>query len=346
MCNKIVHTKLIQKTKLSTKYHKHHYFSVAPMLHLTDRHCRYFHRLLTKKALLYTEMITTNAIIYGKNNYLTYNEEEHPIALQLGGNEPKILANCAKMVQKAGYDEINFNIGCPSKRAQNGQFGAYLMRESSLVADCIKSMQDVVTIPITIKTRLGVDNDDSYEFLIDFIDRIVTNSQCRLFIIHARKAWLSGLNPKQNRKIPPLNYSYVYQLKKEFPQLTIIINGGIKTINEANQHLYYLDGVMIGREAYQNPQLLINVDLKIFNKNNLIINPIIAVQKMFPYIARELKKGTYLHHITKHMLGIFQSVPGACKWRRYLSTNSYKKGADISIIKKALEFIINKIDYL
>ena len=337
-------TKLTASIQLtgSNGYHNHHRFSVAPMLNWTDRHCRYFHRLLSRKALLYTEMVTTGAIIYGKGDYLAYSEEEHPLALQLGGNEPTALANCAKIAQQSDYDEVNLNIGCPSDRVQNGRFGACLMREGQLVADCIKAMQDTVTIPITVKTRIGVDDDDNYAFLTDFIDKIVTDSQCRLFIIHARKAWLSGLSPKQNREIPPLDYSRVYQLKKDFPQLTIVINGGIKTIDEAKQHLQHLDGVMIGRETYQNPLLLTEVDAQLFGQGNGVADPIAVVQAMYPYIERQLKQETYLGHITRHMLGIFQGIPGARRWRRHLSENAHKKGADVTVVKRALEFIIGK----
>ncbi|MFS1539883.1 MAG: tRNA dihydrouridine(20/20a) synthase DusA [Candidatus Phlomobacter fragariae] len=337
-------TKLIENRELmaSKGYHNHHRFSVAPMLDWTDRHCRFFHRLLTKKALLYTEMVTTGALVYGKGDYLAYSEEEHPVALQLGGNELVALANCAKMAQQSGYDEVNLNIGCPSGRVQNGRFGACLMREGALVANCIKAMQDAATIPITVKTRIGVDDDDSYAFLTDFIDKIVSDSQCRLFIIHARKAWLSGLSPKQNREIPSLDYSRAYQLKKDFPQLAIVVNGGIKRIDEAKQHLQHLDGVMIGREAYQNPALLTQVDFEFFDQRNLVIDPIVAVQAMHSYIERELKQGTYLGHITRHMLGIFQGIPGARQWRRHLSENVHKKGADVTVVKQALEFITGK----
>ncbi|WMY96836.1 MAG: tRNA dihydrouridine(20/20a) synthase DusA [Arsenophonus sp.] len=316
-------------------------FSVAPMLDWTDRHCRYFHRILTKKTLLYTEMITTSAIIYGNiKNILNYNSEEHPLALQLGGNKPKELAHCAKIAQKYNYNEINLNIGCPSNKVKNGCFGASLMKEAPLVADCIKVMQDAVKIPVTIKTRIGIDNNDSYEFLIDFIDKIITNSPCRLFIIHARKACLSGLTPKQNREIPPLNYKRVYQLKKNFPKLIIVLNGGIKTINEAKKHLQYIDGVMLGRAVYKNPSLLMQVDSQIFGENyNLIFDKIAAIQAMYPYIDRELKNGTFLGHIIRPMLGMFSGVAGSRQWRCYLSKNLSKKNVDINIIKKALELI-------
>ncbi|MDE9543716.1 tRNA dihydrouridine(20/20a) synthase DusA [Xenorhabdus bovienii] len=321
----------------------HGRFSVAPMLDWTDRHCRYFHRLLSKEALLYTEMVTTGAIIHGKGNYLAYNEEEHPLALQLGGSEPQALAQCAKIAQEQGYDEINLNVGCPSDRVQNGRFGACLMGEAKLVADGVKAMQDVVDIPVTVKTRIGIDEQDSYEFLCDFIDTVVKNSDCDNFIIHARKAWLSGLSPKENREIPPLDYPRVYQLKKDFPQLTLSINGGIKSLEEAKQHLQYVDGVMIGREAYQNPSILAHVDRELFNEAASVVNTIDAIKALYPYIERELSKGTYLGHITRHILGIFQGIPGARQWRRHLSENAHKAGADIMVVEKALEMVTERM---
>ncbi len=221
-------------------------FSIAPMLDWTDRHCRYFHRLLTKETLLYTEMVTTGAIIHGKGDYLAYSEEEHPVALQLGGSDPAALAHCAKLAEQRGYDEINLNVGCPSDRVQNGMFGACLMGQATLVADCIKAMRDVVSIPVTVKTRIGIDDQDSYAFLCDFIQTVAGRGECDMFTIHARKAWLSGLSPKENREVPPLDYPRVYQLKRDFPALTIAINGGVKTLEEAQQHLQHLDGVMMG----------------------------------------------------------------------------------------------------
>ncbi|MDE9433192.1 tRNA dihydrouridine(20/20a) synthase DusA [Xenorhabdus bovienii] len=318
-------------------------FSVAPMLDWTDRHCRYFHRLLSKEALLYTEMVTTGAIIHGKGNYLAYSEEEHPLALQLGGSESQALAQCAKIAQERGYDEINLNVGCPSDRVQNGRFGACLMGEAKLVADGVKAMQDVVDIPVTVKTRIGIDEQDSYEFLCDFIDTVVKNSDCDNFIIHARKAWLSGLSPKENREIPPLDYPRVYQLKKDFPQLTLSINGGIKSLEEAKQHLQYVDGVMIGREAYQNPSILAHVDRELFNEAASVVNTIDTIKALYPYIERELSKGTYLGHITRHILGIFQGIPGARQWRRHLSENAHKTGADIMVVEKALEMVTERM---
>ncbi|MDE1479743.1 tRNA dihydrouridine(20/20a) synthase DusA [Xenorhabdus bovienii] len=318
-------------------------FSVAPMLDWTDRHCRYFHRLLSKEALLYTEMVTTGAIIHGKGNYLAYSEQEHPLALQLGGSEPQALAQSAKIAQERGYDEINLNVGCPSDRVQNGRFGACLMGEAKLVADGVKAMQDVVDIPVTVKTRIGIDEQDSYEFLCDFIDTVVKNSDCDNFIIHARKAWLSGLSPKENREIPPLDYPRVYQLKKDFPQLTLSINGGIKSLEEAKQHLQYVDGVMIGREAYQNPSILAHVDRELFNEAASVVNTIDTIKALYPYIERELSKGTYLGHITRHILGIFQGIPGARQWRRHLSENAHKAGADIMVVEKALEMVTERM---
>ncbi|WP_375083942.1 tRNA dihydrouridine(20/20a) synthase DusA [Providencia sp. SKLX074055] len=314
-------------------------FSVAPMLDWTDRHCRYFHRLLSKNTLLYTEMVTTGAIIYGKGDYLAFSEEEHPVALQLGGSDPAALAQCAKLAQERGYDEINLNVGCPSDRVQNGRFGACLMGDAQLVADCVKAMQDVVSIPVTVKTRIGIDEQDSYEFLCDFIETVSDKGGCEMFIIHARKAWLSGLSPKENREIPPLDYLRVYQLKRDFPHLTMAINGGIKTLEEAKQHLQHLDGVMVGREAYQNPSILTAVDNQLFGEHFSVTNGVDAVRAMYPYIEKELSKGAYLGHMTRHMLGIFQGIPGARQWRRHLSENAHKKGADLAVVEQALEFV-------
>lgn len=314
-------------------------FSVAPMLDWTDRHCRYFHRLLTKNTLLYTEMVTTGAIIYGKGDYLAFSEEEQPVALQLGGSDPAALAQCAKLAEERGYDEINLNVGCPSDRVQNGRFGACLMADAQLVADCIKAMKDVVSIPVTVKTRIGIDEQDSYEFLCEFIDTVATKGNCEMFIIHARKAWLSGLSPKENREIPPLDYPRVYQLKRDFPHLTMAINGGVKTLEEAKEHLRHLDGVMVGREAYQNPSILTAVDNQLFDEQLPVVNAVDAVRQMYPYIEKELSQGAYLGHMTRHMLGIFQGIPGARQWRRYLSENAHKKGADLTVVEQALSFV-------
>lgn len=310
--------------------------SVAPMLDWTDRHCRYFHRLLSSQTLLYTEMVTTGAIIHGKGDFLAYNEEEHPVALQLGGSNPADLARCAKLAQERGYDEINLNVGCPSDRVQNGRFGACLMAEPDLVAQCVAAMKEVVDIPVTVKTRIGIDDKDSYEFLTNFVTLVSEKGGCEQFTIHARKAWLSGLSPKENREIPPLDYPRAYQLKQDFPHLIIAVNGGVKTLAEAKEHLQHLDGVMIGREAYQSPYLLAEVDQQIFGLDTQVKKRSQVVQEMYPYIEQQLAQGSYLGHITRHMLGLFQNMPGARQWRRHISENAHKAGAGIEVVEQAL----------
>ncbi|NIG62435.1 MAG: tRNA dihydrouridine(20/20a) synthase DusA [Serratia symbiotica] len=314
-------------------------FSIAPMLDWTDRHCRYFHRLLTKETLLYTEMVTTGAIIHSKGDYLSYNKEEHPVALQLGGSDPAALAHCAKLAEQRGYDEINLNVGCPSDRVQNCMFGACLMAQAARVADGIKAMRDVVSIPVTVKTRIGIDDQDSYEFLCDFITTVAGRGECAMFTLHSRKAWLYGLSPKENREVPPLDYPRVYQLKRDFPALTIAINGGVKTLEEAQQHLQHLDGVMMGREAYQNPRILAWVDNELFGVHGAVKDSVAIIELLYPYIERELSNGTYLGHITRHILGLFQGVPGARQWRRHLSENAHKPGADIQVVEQALDWV-------
>lgn len=313
-------------------------FSVAPMLDWTTRHCRYFHRQFSRHALLYTEMVTTQAIIHAKYDHLDFDLAEQPVALQLGGSDPEQLKNCAVLAEQRGYSEVNLNVGCPSDRVQNGMFGACLMAKADLVAESVAEMQSVVKIPVTVKTRIGIDDLDSYDFLCDFVQK-VHQTGCNEFIIHARKAWLSGLSPKQNREIPPLDYERVYQLKRDFPQLYISINGGIKTIAEMQQHLQYVDGVMIGREAYQNPSLLGQIDQALFDPQAEIITPRQAVENMFPYIEQKLSQGVYLNHIVRHMLGAFQQCKGARQWRRYLSENAYKQGAGIEVLETALSFV-------
>ncbi|PNH77622.1 tRNA dihydrouridine(20/20a) synthase DusA [Vibrio diazotrophicus] len=310
--------------------------SVAPMLDWTDRHCRYFHRLMTSQTLLYTEMVTTGAIIHGKGDFLAYNQEEHPVALQLGGSNPVDLAHCAKLAQERGYDEINLNVGCPSDRVQNGRFGACLMAEPQLVADCVAAMKEVVDVPVTVKTRIGIDDQDSYEFLTDFISIVSEKGGCEQFTIHARKAWLSGLSPKENREIPPLDYNRAYQIKKDFSHLNIAINGGVKSLEEAKLHLAHLDGVMIGREAYQSPYILAEVDQQIFGLDAPVKKRSEVIFEMFPYIEQQLSQGAYLGHITRHMLGMFQSMPGARQWRRHISENAHKAGAGIEVVEAAL----------
>jgi len=319
-------------------------FSIAPMLDWTDKHCRYFHRLLTKESLLYTEMITTGAIIHGRGDFLAYNKQEHPVSLQLGGSNPTDLAICAKLASERGYDEINLNVGCPSDRVQNGRFGACLMAEPDLVADCIKSMKDTVDIPVTVKTRIGIDELDSYEFLTAFISKVHEEGGCYDFTIHARKAWLSGLSPKENREIPPLDYVRAYQLKKDFPHLNVSLNGGIKTLEEAIGHLQHIDGVMVGREAYQSPYILASVDQQLFGVERPIKKRSQVVREMYPYMENQLSKGVYLGHMTRHMLGLFQSMPGARQWRRYISENAHKKGAGIEVVEMALAKIPEELD--
>ncbi|OLQ70326.1 tRNA dihydrouridine(20/20a) synthase DusA [Photobacterium proteolyticum] len=319
-------------------------FSVAPMLDWTDRHCRYFHRQLSEHALLYTEMVTTGAIIHGKADYLAYNEEEHPLSLQLGGSNPVDLAHCAKLAQERGYDEVNLNVGCPSDRVQNGRFGACLMGEAELVAQCVSAMREVVDIPVTVKTRIGIDDQDSYQFLTDFIGTVSEKSGCDDFTIHARKAWLSGLSPKENREIPPLDYPRVYQLKRDFPHLTMAVNGGVKTLAEIEAHLEHLDGVMVGREAYQNPYMMAELDQRLFGSNKPVKKRREVVEAMYPYIERQIANGSYLNHISRHMLGLFQNMPGARQWRRHISENAHKPGAGIEVLQQALEKIPAHLD--
>ncbi|AMQ93712.1 tRNA-dihydrouridine synthase A [Aggregatibacter actinomycetemcomitans] len=313
-------------------------FAVAPMLNWTTRHCRYFHRQFSRHALLYTEMVTTQAIIHAKYDHLDFDPAEQPVALQLGGSDPAQLKHCAQLAEQRGYQEINLNVGCPSDRVQNGMFGACLMAKAELVAECVQQMQEAVRIPVTVKTRIGIDDFDSYDFLCDFIEK-VQQAGCREFIVHARKAWLSGLSPKQNREIPPLDYEQVYQLKRDFPHLLISINGGIKTIDEMQQHLQLVDGVMVGREAYQNLSLLGYIDQALFNANAPIVTPREAVEKMLPYIEQQLSRGVYLNHIVRHILSAFQHCKGARQWRRYLSENAYKAGAGIEVVETALGFV-------
>ncbi|MFQ3324453.1 MAG: tRNA-dihydrouridine synthase A [Pseudomonadales bacterium] len=315
-------------------------FCCAPLMDWSDRHCRYLWRLMSKNALVYTEMITTGAIIYGDNQerFLGYNQEEHPVAIQLGGSNPKDLAQCAQLAQKWGYDEVNLNVGCPSDRVQNGQFGACLMAEPQLVRDGIKAMQDNCDIPVTIKHRIGIDDLDSYQWLSDFV-ATVAESGCTTFIVHARKAILSGLSPKQNREIPPLSYPTVYQLKQDFPQLEFVLNGGIENLAQCKTHLQHVNGVMLGRAAYQNPWMLNDVDPTLFSSPALITSPEQLVESYLPYIQNQLDAGAPLMRMSKHLLGVFQGVPGARQFRRHLSESGYKKGAGIEIVEKALSMV-------
>lgn len=315
-----------------------HRFSVAPMLDWTDRHCRYFHRLLSQHAVLYTEMVTTGAIIHGSGDYLAFNTEEHPLVLQLGGSDPAAMAHCAKLAEQRGYDAININVGCPSDRVQNGMFGACLMARPQLVADCVKAMQDEVSIPVTVKTRIGIDDSDEYQFLQDFIAQVAL-AGCQQFTVHARKAWLKGLSPKENRDIPPLNYERVYQLKRDFPTLDISINGGIKTLEQAQQHLMHLDGVMIGREVYTNPLLLSDVDRLLYNDDRQVLTPHQVVEAMLSYVEQQMVQGARFWHVVRHMLGLFQGVPGARQWRRLLSEKGHLPTAKPELLEQALALV-------
>lgn len=313
-------------------------FSVAPMLDYTDRHCRYFYRLMSKHALLYTEMVTTGALIHGnQHRVLQFNPKEHPLALQLGGSNPTDLARCAKMAHDYGYDEINLNLGCPSNRVQQGLFGACLMAKPALVAECIVAMQHAVSIPVTVKSRIGIDDNDSYEHLALFIDTLA-DAGCKTFIIHARKAWLRGLSPKQNRQLPPLRYDKVYQLKKDFPRLEIILNGGITDLEHAKTHLNHVDGIMLGREVYQRPFLLTEVDSYIFAQQKTFTTRQQLVEEFIPYIQQQLKKGVRLTSISRHLLGLFHSQKGAKNWRRYLTEKTISTDANESILLEALKF--------
>ena len=314
--------------------------SVAPMMDCTDRHDRYFLRMIAPDVRLYTEMITCQALLHGEaQRLLRFHPAEHPVALQLGGSDPGWLAQCAKMAEESGYDEVNLNVGCPSDRVRSGQFGACLMLEPTLVADCVQAMQSQVSIPVTVKCRIGVDEKDSYNDLQNFIQS-VAGAGCKIFIIHARKAWLSGLSPKQNREIPPLRYEVVRQIKQDFPNLTIIINGGIRTLADIDEQLPYVDGVMIGREAYSNPYLLAEIQSKYFINNNILSRHEIVL-RLLPYIREELENGVKLSNITRHILGLFQGQQGARAWRRYISQNAYKAGASVSVIEDALAFVVN-----
>jgi tRNA-dihydrouridine synthase A len=314
-------------------------FCIAPMLDWTDRHYRYFARLISKKAVLYTEMITTGALIHGdRDRYLQFNDQESPLAIQLGGSNPVDLALCAKMAEDLGYDEVNLNVGCPSDRVQNNMIGACLMGHPELVAECIAAMQNAVSVPVTVKHRIGIDDQDSYEELHHFVNT-VADTGCSTFIVHARKAILKGLSPKENRNIPPLKYDVAYQLKKDFPSLDIIVNGGIKTINESLDHITHLDGVMVGREAYQNPWILSEVDEQLYGEKANTLTRHEVLEAMLPYIEQELKQGNYLGHITRHILGLFHSMPGGRRYRRYLSENAHKSGAGIDVIKEALSLV-------
>jgi len=318
-----------------------HRISIAPMMDWTDRHCRVFHRALTRHALLYTEMVTADAVLRGdRERLLGYSQVEHPVALQLGGSEPEKLAEAASIGEGFGYDEINLNVGCPSDRVQAGRFGACLMLEPKLVAECVAAMRNAVSIPVTVKCRIGVDDQDPEAALPALIDACA-NEGINIFAVHARKAWLQGLSPKENRDVPPLDYPLVYRLKEMRPGLTISINGGVPSLDEAAEHLRHVDGVMLGRAAYQNPAMLAEVDVRFFGAAESI-DIAAAVDTYLAYVAQRLGDGVPLNAMTKHMLGLFNGKPGARQFRRHLSENATRKGAGISVLKDALAFLDRK----
>lgn len=310
-------------------------FSVAPMMDWTDRHCRYFLRLLSAHTLLYTEMVTTGALLNGEaERFLRHDDTEHPLALQLGGSVPADLAACARMAQAAGYDEVNLNVGCPSDRVQNNMIGACLMAHPGLVADCVKAMREAVEVPVTVKHRIGINGRDSYEQLVEFVGQ-VQEAGCTSFTVHARIAILEGLSPKENRDIPPLRYDVVARLKADFPQLEIVLNGGIKTLEDCQAHLQTFDGVMLGREAYHNPYLLAQVDQQLFGSIAPAISRSEALARLRPYIARHLAAGGAMHHITRHILGLGQGFPGARRFRQLLSVDIHKAADPLALLDQA-----------
>jgi tRNA-dihydrouridine synthase A len=306
------------------------------MMEWTDRHCRVFHRLLTRHALLYTEMLTTGAIIHGdRQRLLGFDDAEHPVAIQLGGSDPRALAECAKIAEDFGYDEANLNVGCPSDRVQEGRFGACLMAEPQLVGDCIAAMKAAVRIPVTVKSRIGIDEQDP-EAALEELTRAVKDARVDALIVHARKAWLAGLSPKENREVPPLDYDRVYRLKAAHPDLAIVLNGGIATVEQAAAHAKRVDGVMMGRAAYQEPWRLLSIDPLLFGEDAPFNSQRRAVEAFIPYIEREVARGTRLHSITRHMLGLFQGMPGARAYRRHLATEAVKAGAGADVLRDAL----------
>ncbi|OJW38470.1 MAG: tRNA dihydrouridine(20/20a) synthase DusA [Rhodanobacter sp. 67-28] len=308
--------------------------AVAPMMDWTDRHCRYFHRLLSPRARLYTEMVTSAALVRGKQlRLLEHSQQEHPLALQLGGSEPQELAQAARFGAEAGYDEINLNVGCPSDRVQSGRFGACLMREPALVGECVKAMRDAVEVPVTVKCRIGVDDQDDYAGLQHFTETMLA-AGVRVLVVHARKAWLKGLSPKENREIPPLDYERVYRLKREFPELVVVVNGGITTVEQVRTHLARLDGVMLGRAAYHDPYLLAQIEHALHGEPLPTRESVL--QRLRPYIEAELARGTAFKHISRHLLGLYQGEPGARAFRRALSEGAHLPGAGWALLQQAM----------
>jgi tRNA-dihydrouridine synthase A len=314
-------------------------FSVAPMMDWTDRHCRVFHRLMTRRGRLYTEMLTTGAILHGdRGRLLGFDASEHPLALQLGGSDPRDIATAAKIGEDFGYDEINLNVGCPSDRVKDGRFGACLMAEPALVAACVDAMKRAVGIPVTVKCRIGIDDQDS-EIALDALARGVVDAGADALIVHARKAWLDGLSPKQNRDIPPLDYDRVYRLKAAMPGVPVIINGGIASLAEAKQHLGFVDGVMLGRAAYQEPWRLLSADPELFGEAAPHTTMKQVFEAMMPYIESQLAQGTRLHSITRHFVGAFYAVPGARAFRRHLAEHGVRPGAGVKVLRDAIALV-------
>ncbi|MEO7068341.1 MAG: tRNA dihydrouridine(20/20a) synthase DusA [Rhodanobacter sp.] len=307
---------------------------IAPMMDWTDRHCRYFHRLLSPHARLYTEMVTSAALIRGGQlRLLEHSPEEYPLALQLGGSDPHELAQAARYGAEEGYDEINLNVGCPSDRVQAGRFGACLMREPELVGDCVRAMRDAVSVPVTVKCRIGVDDQDEYADLQHFTE-VMLQAGVRVLLVHARKAWLKGLSPKENRDVPPLDYQRVYQLKREFPELIVVLNGGVRTLEDVRTHLAHLDGVMLGRAAYQNPYVLAQIESGLYG--TALPTREELLQRMRPYVEAELARGAALKHLSRHVLGLYQGEPGARAFRRTLSEGAHLPGADWTLLEQAM----------
>jgi tRNA-dihydrouridine synthase A len=317
-------------------------FCTAPMMDWSDRHCRYFWRLLSRRARLYTEMVTTGALIHGdRERFLRHHEAEHPLALQLGGSVPEDLSRCARWAQERGYNEVNLNGGCPSDRVQNGAFGACLMADAPLVRDCVAAMREVTTIPVTVKQRIGIDHMEQYDELRDFVGTVAEGG-CEVFIVHARKAWLQGLSPKENREIPPLHYPWVHRLKADFPALTIVINGGIESLEDCGPQLAAVDGVMLGRAAYHNPWLLGRVDSSLFGQRDPFASREAAIAALLPYVEEQLANGVRLHAITRHLLGLYQQVPGARRFRRLLSEQAHRPEAGVAILQAAIAEVIER----
>ncbi|XSG81176.1 MAG: tRNA dihydrouridine(20/20a) synthase DusA [Methyloligella sp. ZOD6] len=313
-----------------------HRISVAPMMEWTDRHCRYFLRLISRSAYLYTEMVTADAVIHGdRPRLLGFDETEHPVALQLGGSDPARLAEAARIGEAFGYDEINLNIGCPSDRVQSGRFGACLMAEPELVADCVTAMEEAVSVPVTVKCRIGIDDQDTEESLDRFIDT-VAEAGCESFFVHARKAWLEGLSPKENRDVPPLDYPRVYRLKERRPELEIVINGGIASVEEAQAHLAHVDGVMLGRAAYHDPYLLAETEQALFDGAGYLPSRVEILERFLPYTEDQLANGVRLQQLTRHLLGLFHGQPRARAYRRLIAERAHLDGAGIEVLEDAI----------